>query len=156
MICLHPPPLLLTRQQVVSLSQSSCVPSVEFTDGRERGRGGEGRGKELNHTTARKPGPLYSLLLSVLNWRVTWKAKSVLSRTILPFEIRLRPRCTVSMRLCLKASNWPNKQLHYYPRRITYYGKSSLKVEIRMTQKNFSLKTKNIKIRTQICLKLFK
>ncbi len=32
---------LLSRQQVVSLSQSSCVSLVEFTDGSE---GGEGRG----------------------------------------------------------------------------------------------------------------
>jgi hypothetical protein len=47
---------LLSRQQVVSLSQSSCVSTpVELTDG----RGGEGVGEEQNHTIARKPGPLY-------------------------------------------------------------------------------------------------
>jgi hypothetical protein len=44
----------LSRQQVFSLSQSSCVSPVEFTDMRE----GQGVGGEPNHTTARKPGPL--------------------------------------------------------------------------------------------------
>jgi hypothetical protein len=47
---------LLSRQQVVSLSQSSCVSTpVGFTDGREMR---DGEGEEPNHTTARKPGPL--------------------------------------------------------------------------------------------------
>jgi hypothetical protein len=45
----HPP------QQVVYLYLSSFVSPVELTDGIfER----EGRGKEPNHTMARKPGPL--------------------------------------------------------------------------------------------------
>jgi hypothetical protein len=35
----------LSRQQVVSLSQASCVSPVELTDG----RGGEGVGDEPNH-----------------------------------------------------------------------------------------------------------
>ncbi len=48
----HP---LLSRQQVVSLSKSSCVSPVELTDGRG---GGGGVGEEPNYTTARKPGPL--------------------------------------------------------------------------------------------------
>jgi hypothetical protein len=42
---LAPPPTTLSplsRQQVVSLSQSSYVSSVELTDGRGRVRGGEG------------------------------------------------------------------------------------------------------------------
>ncbi len=49
----HPPPF--SRQQVASLSQSSCVPSIELTDG--RGGGGGGRGAEskawpsINHQT---------------------------------------------------------------------------------------------------------
>ncbi len=36
------PPSPLARVQVVSLSQSSCVPPVELTDGREEGRVGGG------------------------------------------------------------------------------------------------------------------
>jgi hypothetical protein len=44
-------PHTLSRQQVVSLSRSSCVSSVEFTDGRGGSRGGE----EPNQETARKP-----------------------------------------------------------------------------------------------------
>jgi hypothetical protein len=44
----------LSRAQVFSLSQSSCVSPVELTDGRGR----EGEGEEPNHTTARKPSPL--------------------------------------------------------------------------------------------------
>jgi hypothetical protein len=54
MIGLLPHPLPLSRQQVVFLSQSSCVSPVEFTDRREgwrRFRDWE----ELNHKTARKP-----------------------------------------------------------------------------------------------------
>ncbi len=43
-----------SRQQVVSLSQSSGVSPVELTDG-ERG---EGVGKEQDYMTARKPGLL--------------------------------------------------------------------------------------------------
>jgi hypothetical protein len=46
----------VTRQQVVSLSQSSCVPPVELTDGRGCGRVGE----ESNHI-ARMPGPLCNI-----------------------------------------------------------------------------------------------
>jgi hypothetical protein len=42
-------PDLLSRQQVVSLSQSSCVSPVELTDG----RGGEGVGEEPNHSKLR-------------------------------------------------------------------------------------------------------
>jgi hypothetical protein len=42
------------RQQVASLSQSSCLSPVELTDG----RGGEEVGEEPNKTKARKPGPL--------------------------------------------------------------------------------------------------
>ena len=38
-------------QQVVSLPQSSCVSPASLLTG-------EGLGEELNHTTARKPGPL--------------------------------------------------------------------------------------------------
>jgi hypothetical protein len=48
-----PPFLHLSREQVVSLSQSSRVWPVELTDG-----GGKGAGEEPNHTTSRKPGPL--------------------------------------------------------------------------------------------------
>jgi hypothetical protein len=46
----HPP-----GQQVVSLSRSSCVSPVELILTRECG---EGRGKEPNYTTVRKPGPI--------------------------------------------------------------------------------------------------
>ncbi len=49
----RPPLYPLSRQQVVSLSQPSCVSPVEFTGG------GDGVGEEPNHTTARKPGPLH-------------------------------------------------------------------------------------------------
>ncbi len=42
-----------SRHLLFILSQSSCVLSVELTDG----RGGEGVGEEPNHMTARKPGP---------------------------------------------------------------------------------------------------
>jgi hypothetical protein len=49
-----PTPSPLSRQQVVSLSQSSCVSPVELTDGRVW----EGAGEEPNHTRTRKPGPL--------------------------------------------------------------------------------------------------
>ncbi len=45
----------LSLQQVVSLSQSSCVLQVELTGGRE---GGEGLGEEPNQITAKKVGPL--------------------------------------------------------------------------------------------------
>jgi hypothetical protein len=47
-----PPPPPLSRQQVVSLSQSSRELPVELTDGKE---GEERVGEEPNHTTARKP-----------------------------------------------------------------------------------------------------
>ncbi len=43
------PPSTLSLQQAVSLSQSSCVSSVELTDGRG---GGRGMGEEPNHTIA--------------------------------------------------------------------------------------------------------
>jgi hypothetical protein len=43
-----------SSQQVVSLSQPSCVSPVELTDG----GGGEGVEEETNHTSTRKPGPL--------------------------------------------------------------------------------------------------
>jgi hypothetical protein len=43
---------------IVSFSQSSCVPPVELT---KVIGGGRGVGKELNHTTARKPVPLNTL-----------------------------------------------------------------------------------------------
>jgi hypothetical protein len=48
-----PPLLSLSRQQVVSLSQSSCVSPVELSDGRggRRGRGG-GRGKSYDREEA--------------------------------------------------------------------------------------------------------
>ncbi len=49
-----PPLPVLSRQQVVSLSQSSRVSPVELTDG----RGGQGLDEEPNHATARMPGPL--------------------------------------------------------------------------------------------------
>jgi hypothetical protein len=39
----------LSRQQVVSLSQSSCVSPFELTDGRE------GKGMEPNHTLLKNP-----------------------------------------------------------------------------------------------------
>ncbi len=48
-----PPPIPHPHEQVVSLSPSSCVLPVELTLGR-----GGGAGREPNHTTARKPGPL--------------------------------------------------------------------------------------------------
>ncbi len=47
-----PAPSPLFRQQVVSLSHSSCVSPVDIT------YGGDGVGEEPNHTIARKPGPL--------------------------------------------------------------------------------------------------
>ncbi len=50
---LLPPPL--SRHQVVSLSQSSCVSLVKLTD--RRGEEGAAE-KEQYHTMARKPGPL--------------------------------------------------------------------------------------------------
>jgi hypothetical protein len=51
-----PPPPAVSRQQVVSLSQTSHVhvSQVELTD--EKGR--EGVGEEPNHTTATKHGAL--------------------------------------------------------------------------------------------------
>ncbi len=55
-----------SRQQVVSLSQSSCVSSDELTDGRG---GGGVSGEEPNHTTARKSGPLYIIQYSLLTIR---------------------------------------------------------------------------------------
>ncbi len=47
------PPSNLSRQQFISLSQSSCMSPVDLTDGRSGG----GDGRETNHTTTRKPGP---------------------------------------------------------------------------------------------------
>jgi len=55
----HPHPLI--RQQVVSLSQSSCVPSVELTDR----RGGQRVEEEPNHTPARKPDSLQRIQYSL-------------------------------------------------------------------------------------------
>jgi hypothetical protein len=45
-----PAPSHFSRQQVASLSQSSCVSPVQLTEGREDG----GSGVEPNHTAARK------------------------------------------------------------------------------------------------------
>ncbi len=63
---LLPPP---SREQVVYLSQSSCVSPVELSEGE-----GEGVGEEPNHTTARKPYPLkiiqYSLVLPYWTKRI--------------------------------------------------------------------------------------
>ncbi len=53
MFWLFPHPL--SRQQVVSHSQSSRVSPVELANG----IGGKGVGEEPNHTKAGKPGPLY-------------------------------------------------------------------------------------------------
>jgi hypothetical protein len=41
-------PILLSRQQVVSLSQSSCASPVELTDGRRGGGGGWGGAKSYD------------------------------------------------------------------------------------------------------------
>jgi hypothetical protein len=46
----HPLPLL-SRQKVVSLSQSSCVSLTDV-------KGGKEVDEEQNHNTAKKPGPL--------------------------------------------------------------------------------------------------
>ncbi len=51
-----PPPPPQSRQQVASLSQSFCVSLVVLLTGEG---GGKGLGEELNHTIARKAGPLY-------------------------------------------------------------------------------------------------
>jgi hypothetical protein len=62
-ICSSPTPSPpLSSQEVVSLSQSSCVSPIELTDGR-RGGGGS---KEPNHTAARKSGPLYIIQYSLV------------------------------------------------------------------------------------------
>ncbi len=59
----RPPPIPLSRQQVISFSQSSCVSPVELTDR----RGGKGvHGQEPNHKTARKPGPINHSILSAV------------------------------------------------------------------------------------------
>ncbi len=50
-----------SRQQVVSLSKSSCVSLVSLM----KGEGAEGVGVELNNTTARKPGPLQKVQYSL-------------------------------------------------------------------------------------------
>ncbi len=42
-----PPPNPLFRQQVVSLSQSSCVSPVQLTDGRGGKRGGEAKSYDV-------------------------------------------------------------------------------------------------------------
>jgi hypothetical protein len=47
------PPSPLSRQQVVFLSQFSCVSPVELTGGR-----GDGVGEEPNYKATRKPGLL--------------------------------------------------------------------------------------------------
>jgi hypothetical protein len=59
-----PPP-----SEVVSLSQSSCKSPVKLTYGRR----GEGRGEELNHTTARKP-VLFRPLTTLCNilWSISY------------------------------------------------------------------------------------
>ncbi len=59
-----PPPSPLSRQQVVSHSQSSCVPPVELTDGRG-GEGGRGVRSQTNHTTSRKLGHLQIIQYSL-------------------------------------------------------------------------------------------
>jgi hypothetical protein len=68
MIWLLPRPLPSSRQQVFSLSQSSCVPPVELTSGR-------GVGEEKKHTTARKLSPLkiiqYSLAIRGHHEKIT-------------------------------------------------------------------------------------
>ncbi len=51
------PPLPTDLQEVVSLSQTSCVSPVELTD-----RRGGGGGGEPSHTTTRKHGPLHDIL----------------------------------------------------------------------------------------------
>jgi hypothetical protein len=56
----HPPP---SCQQVVSLSQSSCVSPVELNNGGEEGKGRVD--EEPNHTTAKKPGPLLIIQYSL-------------------------------------------------------------------------------------------
>jgi hypothetical protein len=55
------PPCPISRQQDVSLSQSSCGSLVELSDE----RGNKGVGKEQNHTNGRKTGPLNHSTLSV-------------------------------------------------------------------------------------------
>jgi hypothetical protein len=45
----------LTSETCLSFSVFLCVTGRAYC----RERGGEGMGEELNHTTARKPGPLY-------------------------------------------------------------------------------------------------
>ncbi len=67
----RPLPSPLSRQQVDSLSQFSCVSPVELTDGGV----GEGVGEEPNHTTAKKLGPRYSKYsISILS-DVTYRTK---------------------------------------------------------------------------------
>jgi hypothetical protein len=63
---LAPSPSPLSHQLVVYLHQSSSVsPPTELIDGRV---GEEGSGEELNHTIARKPGPLYIYKLFKTLW----------------------------------------------------------------------------------------
>ncbi len=52
-------PIPVSRQQLVSLSQSFCVSPVDLTQegGPRGGECDEGMGEEQNHKTARKPGP---------------------------------------------------------------------------------------------------
>jgi hypothetical protein len=62
---LVPPPTpapLLSCQQVVTLSHSSCMSPVDLTDGRVKRRGGGG-GK--SNEVARKHGPLYIIQYSL-------------------------------------------------------------------------------------------
>jgi hypothetical protein len=55
----RPSPAPLSREQVVSLSRSFCVPQIELTAGR--------RGEEPNHATARKPVVLLSIIFNTLS-----------------------------------------------------------------------------------------
>jgi hypothetical protein len=59
-VCLAPSP---SCQQVISLSQSSCVSPVVLTDGTSRMRG---VGEEPKYTTAKQPGSLQIIQYSLL------------------------------------------------------------------------------------------
>jgi hypothetical protein len=75
---LHP----LTREQVVSLSHSSCESPVELTDGRG---GGKGLCEEPNHTIAKKPGLILIIqytLLTALNREIFCGKKCKVKRDI--------------------------------------------------------------------------
>ncbi len=71
MFCSFPAP----SPSPVSLSQSSCVSPIGY--GRERGWGD---GEEPNHTTAKKPGPLYIIQYSlVINLKMHVQASFIIS-----------------------------------------------------------------------------